>query len=248
MDRLIETGEAQEVVDGEATRLRIGAPSLAMSAEAARPDAVALPVWLGADAQPETAATRIVAPSNLGGDQPPTNPPFGVNRAEKLRRGRLIHQLFEALPDIEPRSRRKAGRDFLARQLDTKPAQRDEMLDAAMDVIGDERFAAVFAKGGRSEAPVIGQLGDRIVNGRVDRLVVGDSEILIVDYKTDRPTPPRVEDVGEAYTAQMAAYRHILMQRWPDRPVRCLLVWTDGPKLMEIPAADLDRALKRVLA
>jgi ATP-dependent helicase/nuclease subunit A len=160
----------------------------------------------------------------------------------------LIHQLFEALPDIDPRSRRKAGRDFLARQPDVEPAERAEMLDAAMDVIEDERFAAIFARGGRSEAPVIGPFGDRVVNGRVDRLVIADAEILIVDYKTDRPAPPRVQDVGEAYLAQMAAYRHILSQRWPDRPVRCLLVWTDGPKLMEIPAADLDRALKRVLA
>jgi ATP-dependent helicase/nuclease subunit A len=126
------------------------------------------------------------------------------------------------------------------------------MLAAALAVIDDPRFAPIFAKAGRSEAPVIGRLagfsGDRIVNGRVDRLVVTDAEILIVDYKTDRPAPARIEDVGEAYMAQMAAYRHILSQRWPDRPVRCLLVWTDGPKLMEIPATDLDRALKRVLA
>jgi ATP-dependent helicase/nuclease subunit A len=249
MDRLVDKGEALEVVDGEATRLRIGAPPPAMSAEAARrPDDAALPAWLYSDARPETATTRIVAPSSLGGDEPPANPPFGVNRARKLRRGRLIHQLFEALPDIDPRSRRKAGRDFLARQLDVEPAERAEMLDAAMDVIEDERFAAIFARGGRSEAPVIGPFGDRVVNGRVDRLVIADAEILIVDYKTDRPAPPRVQDVGEAYLAQMAAYRHILSQRWPDRPVRCLLVWTDGPKLMEIPAADLDRALKRVLA
>ncbi|MEP7210578.1 MAG: UvrD-helicase domain-containing protein, partial [Alphaproteobacteria bacterium] len=238
MERLVGKG-------GEATP--------AMSADAAAVTPVGLPDWLSADAPVEIVTTRIVAPSNLGGDEPPANPPFGPNRAEKLRRGRLIHALFEALPDIDPRSRRKAGRDFLARQLDAKPAERTEMLEAAMTVLEDDRFAAVFAKGGRAEAPVIGPLvggsgGDRIVNGRVDRLVVTETDILVVDYKTDRPAPARTEDVGEAYTAQMAAYRHILSQRWPDRPVRCLLVWTDGPKLMEIPAADLDRALKRVLA
>jgi ATP-dependent helicase/nuclease subunit A len=248
MERLVGKGEALEIAEGEATRFRIGAPALAMTAEAARLASIALPDWLRADAPAETATTRIVAPSRLGGDEPPANPPFGTNRTEKLRRGRLIHQLFEALPDIDPRSRRKAGRDFLARQLDAKPAERAEMLEAAMAVIEDERFAAVFARGGRAEAPVIGKLGDRIVNGRVDRLVVSATEILIVDYKTDRPAPARVQDVGEAYTAQMAAYRHILSQSWPDRPVHCLLVWTDGPKLMEIPGADLDRALKRVLA
>jgi ATP-dependent helicase/nuclease subunit A len=112
----------------------------------------------------------------------------------------------------------------------------------------DKQFAAVFASGGRAEAPVIGKLGGAIVNGRVDRLVIGDKQILIVDYKTDRPAPADVSGVGEAYIAQMAAYRAVLSQAWPDRPIRCLLVWTDGPRLMEIPASALDMAIKTVLA
>jgi len=89
-------------------------------------------------------------------------------------------------------------------------------------------------------------LGADTINGRIDRLVITDTDILIVDYKTDRPAPATVAGVGEAYVAQMAAYRAVLSQRWPNRPIRCLLVWTDGPLLMEIPPADLDRALQRV--
>ncbi len=65
------------------------------------------------------------------------------------------------------------------------------MLEAAMGVLEDPRFAAVFGPGGRPEAPVIGRLGADTINGRIDRLVITDTEILIVDYKTDRPPPPR---------------------------------------------------------
>jgi ATP-dependent helicase/nuclease subunit A len=93
---------------------------------------------------------------------------------------------------------------------------------------------------------VIGRLGADTINGRIDRLVITDTEILIVDYKTDRPAPATIAGVGEAYVAQMAAYRAVLSQRWPNRPIRCLLVWTDGPLLMEIPPADLGRALSRL--
>jgi ATP-dependent helicase/nuclease subunit A len=118
------------------------------------------------------------------------------------------------------------------------------MLDATLGVLEDKEFAAVFAPGGRAEAPVIGRIGDNTLSGRVDRLVVTDAEILIVDYKTDRPSPPTLEGVGEAYIAQLAAYRAVLTQRWPNRPIRCLLVWTDGPRLMEIPPSALDRALR----
>ena len=120
------------------------------------------------------------------------------------------------------------------------------MLESTLGVLEDKSFAAVFAPGGRAEAPVIGALNGATINGRVDRLVITDAEILVVDYKTDRPSPPTVEGVGEAYIAQMAAYRAVLTQRWPNRPIRCLLVWTDGPRLMEIPPSALDRALRAI--
>ncbi len=245
MERLAATGVAEKTETG----YRLGpAPRGARNAESSpAPRAPAPPNWLRQDAPPEPPATQIVSPSSLGDGEPPTNPPFGPGRAERFRRGTLIHQLLEGLPEIAPHSRRKAGRDFLVRQPNLSRAERGEMLEAAMGVLEDERFFMVFAPGGRAEAPVIGPLGDRIVNGRVDRLVLTDNEILIVDYKTDRPAPATPADVGEAYRTQMAAYRCILSQNWPDRPVRCLLVYTDGPKLMEIPAADLDRALQRVL-
>jgi len=155
--------------------------------------------------------------------------------------------MLEALPEIAPHSRRKAARDFLKRQKELAPAQRGEMLKAAFSVLEDEQFAFVFGPGGHAEAPIIGTIGQDILSGRVDRLVVTPAEILIVDYKTDRPAPVNVAGVGRAYVAQMAAYRAILSQAWPNRPIRCLLVWTDGPRLMEIPASELDRALQGVL-
>jgi ATP-dependent helicase/nuclease subunit A len=40
----------------------------------------------------------------------------------------------------------------------------------------------------------------------------------------------------------MAAYRMALADIFPDRTIRCLLVWTDGPRIMELPPALLDGA------
>ncbi len=91
-------------------------------------------------------------------------------------------------------------------------------------------------------------MGGQIVNGRIDRLVVTTDDVLVVDFKTDRPAPASPADIAEAYRVQMAAYRAVLADLWPGKPVRCLLVWTDGPRLMEIPAVDLDRALEAALS
>ena len=244
MLRLTEAGRAEEVAASEHTYLRLGAaPELLIPQTVTRGAHAAPPAWLSKPAPPETT-NRVLSPSRLtSASEPPVISPFGEGRAERLRRGSLIHLLFEVLPDLPVKTRRKAAETFLKRQADLTADQRREMLESAMGVLEDKRFAAVFAEGGRAEAPVIGRLGADTINGRIDRLVITDTEVLVVDYKTDRPAPATVEGVGAAYIAQMAAYRAVLSQRWPNRPIRCLLVWTDGPLLMEIPPSELDSAL-----
>ncbi len=248
MTRLAEAGHVEEVGDGDRIIRRFGAaPDLLIPAIVSTKSAPALPGWLTQPA-PTEALPRILSPSRLTtSSEPPVISPFGPGRAERLRRGELIHRLFEVLPDLPQRTRRKAAEAFLKKQPDLSPTQRTEMLAAALGVLDDPTFAALFAPGGRAEAPIIGRIGidgigASIINGRVDRLVITNAEILIVDYKTDRPAPPTVEGVGAAYIAQMAAYRAVLTQCWPDRSIRCLLVWTDGPRLMEIPPSALDGA------
>jgi ATP-dependent helicase/nuclease subunit A len=78
-------------------------------------------------------------------------------------------------------------------------------------------------------------------------LVVTDTDVLVLDFKTNRPPPLKVEDVAQVYLNQMAAYRALLQANWPDKHVRCALLWTDGPRLMELPDSVLDQAL-RVIA
>ncbi len=62
-----------------------------------------------------------------------------------------------------------------------------------MAVLGDKRFAPLFAPGSRAEVSIAGKVmlnGElRTVAGYVDRLAVTDTEILIGDYKTNRPPP-----------------------------------------------------------
>jgi len=251
MQRLKASGKAEAAEDtlgaDKRTVLRLGATPPALGPAAPPALTIAeLPAWVTRPPPQETAA-RLLSPSRLTASaEPPAISPFGAARARRLRRGSLIHLMFEVLPDLPVRSRRKAAEGFLRRQPGLTDDERREMLEATMNVLEDRQFAAVFAPGGRAEAPVIGRLGSDTINGRIDRLVITDSEILVVDYKTDRPAPPSLEGVGEAYVAQLAAYRAVLSQRWPNRPIRCLLVWTDGPKLMEIPSSALDAALARI--
>ncbi|MBV9511122.1 MAG: PD-(D/E)XK nuclease family protein, partial [Caulobacteraceae bacterium] len=117
--------------------------------------------------------------------------------------------------------------------------QRAEMATAALGVLGDARFAPVFGPGSRAEAAIAGTAAalppGLAVSGRVDRLVVEQDRVLVVDFKTNRPAPDRIEDADQAYRVQMAVYAAVLAEVFPGRRIEAALVWTDGPKLMAVP-------------
>ncbi|MCW8862173.1 MAG: double-strand break repair helicase AddA [Rhodospirillales bacterium] len=207
----------------------------------AEPATVPLPDWARQPPPPEPEPSRPLAPSRPSGDAPPVASPLGGDGGARFRRGRLIHRLLQTLPDIDPVRRADAARAWLARAshgLD--PALQDEIAVETMAVLDDPRFAALFGSGSRAEVPLAGVVGGRVVAGQVDRLVVDEGEVTVVDYKTNRPPPTAVEDVSAVYLAQMAAYRALLNDIYPGRAVRCVLLWTDGPRIMDLPDALLD--------
>jgi ATP-dependent helicase/nuclease subunit A len=54
--------------------------------------------------------------------------------------------------------------------------------------------------------------------------------------------PPDAAAAPAHYVRQLAAYRALAGAIWPDKSVRCFLLWTDGPLLMELPDALLEAA------
>ena len=75
---------------------------------------------------------------------------------------------------------------------------------------------------------------------------VTDREVLIADYKTNRPVPRTLDEVPPQYVRQLALYRAVLEKLYPGRAVRCALIWTEVPDLMELSAEALDAALMQV--
>jgi len=45
--------------------------------------------------------------------------------------------------------------------------------------------------------------------------------------------------VARAYLDQLAAYEAAISAIYPGKPVRCALLWTDGPSLMPVSAERL---------
>lgn len=207
-----------------------------------------VPGWITQMVPRESQGNRYAAPSSLLGDEPAVLPPFMESRPKQLLRGRLIHTLLQTLPDIPKEDWRKHAMHFLTRDPELSQPECEEMYDRAIEVLDDPKFDPIFGENSKAEVPIVGGNDAKLpkgllINGRVDRLVITDTSVLIVDFKTDRPAPAREEDMGPTYTAQMAAYRAVLESAYPDKQIRCAIVWTDGPKLMELDADRMDKAL-----
>jgi ATP-dependent helicase/nuclease subunit A len=209
-----------------------------------------LPDWLLTDAPPTPAAARIVSPSEAFQEDRPRARDDAAAREHRQRglaRGVLVHRLMQALPDVAPEHRSAAARRYLERRgREFSGDDHDAIARQVLAVIEDPGFAALFASG-RPEVPIVGRLdgpgGESLqVSGQVDRLAVTPDAVWIADYKSNRPPPRRLEDVPPAYVGQLALYRAVLGKLY-ERPVRAALIWTETPRLMEIPPSALDAAL-----
>ncbi|WP_208984892.1 double-strand break repair helicase AddA [Stappia sp. TSB10GB4] len=166
-----------------------------------------------------------------------------------LERGRHLHRLLQLLPELPRDARRAAGERYLAHALSPVFAARTEqLLTEALAVLDHPGFAAVFSGDARAEVPLAGTLrladGSAYeVSGQIDRLRVDEDAVWILDFKTDRRVPGVPGEVGEAYVVQLAVYRRLLADIWPGRLVRAALVYTAGPKLVELPAEAMDAAV-----
>jgi ATP-dependent helicase/nuclease subunit A len=243
-------------IDEETGALRYGPDPLPAAPADERVEAppVLLPDWARRAAEPVSAGARWAAPSALEAEEEAVgSAPSPLARIEGLgryRRGEIIHRLLQLLPDIAPAARRAAAARLLAAERDLTQAQQAEMTAAAFGVLEDERFAAVFGPGSRAEASLAGAAAQlpagMAISGRVDRLVVGPDRVLVVDYKTNRPSPDRIEDADPAYLSQMAVYAAVLAEIFPGRRIEAAIVWTDGPKLMVVPENVRAAALSRL--
>jgi ATP-dependent helicase/nuclease subunit A len=207
------------------------------------------PAWLERDATAEPPPVRLLSPASAYDEATPGRAASFRSRIERdkaLARGTLVHRLLQALPDIAEAAREEAARRYFARSAGKfSDAERELMVEQIQRLLDNPRFSQLFLPGSRAEVPIVGRLegGRFAVSGQVDRLAVTDDSVLIADYKTNRPAPCRLADVPGAYIAQLALYRAVLGQLYPDKRIRAALVWTDVPDLMEISDAVLDAAL-----
>ena len=216
-------GEVPSVVPSDAA-----APSSSERAE--------LPAWLTTALVAEPRPPRPLAPSSLGEDTS-AEPPYPAGASnEAARRGVLIHRLLERLPDVPAEDRQQAAAAWLERNVsELSVAARAELVGNAIAVLDHPEWQQLFSAAGLAEVPIAALVGERVIAGTIDRLLVRPDRVLIVDFKTARRPPTTLAEVPVAILRQMAAYAAALEVTYPGRTIEAALLYTQTPLLIAIP-------------
>jgi ATP-dependent helicase/nuclease subunit A len=193
-----------------------------------------IPAWAMQPAAPEARRPRPLAPSALAEDRDASPPPSADQRAA-ARRGTLIHQLFERLPEVELDHRLPAALRWLERSAGIAEAsERQELAQLVCAILDHPDFAPLFGPGSLAEAPIAATLEDgRVLAGTVDRLLVEDKRVSVIDFKTGR-VPATEAQIPDSHRVQMKAYADALAVIFPGRDVRAALLYTAAPRLFEL--------------
>ncbi len=235
--------------------------------------AVPLPPWAKSAAPREPGLTIPLAPSRLEAyapdetgeplpaqphagarDEPAMPSPIAATSESRFLRGNLTHALLQHLPTLPAARWPAAAKGFVERRgAALSSGVRAGIVKETLAILNDPAFAALFGPESRAEVPIVARLPNpkpqgaalKLI-GQIDRLVEHGDDILIIDYKTNRPPPQKVEGVAKAYLFQLAAYRLALSEIYPGRTVRAALLWTEAPRIMQVPRELLDQYATRL--
>ncbi|MFT9330903.1 MAG: double-strand break repair helicase AddA [Acetobacter persici] len=210
------------------------------------------PTWQGVPPVADAPLARPLAPSRpddaMLGPLPPVRSPLDVAsvtpaaaREAAFRRGTLVHALLQYLPAYPPEQQAEMAHGWLGRPASgLKPEEAAILAKQVLGVLALPDLAALFSPQARAEQRLAGVAGGQVIVGQVDRMIVLPDTVLVCDFKTGRHTPRTVAATPVLYLRQMAAYRALLHGLYPDKRVRCVLVWTEGPRADVLPDALLE--------
>ncbi|MEP7350468.1 MAG: double-strand break repair helicase AddA [Sphingorhabdus sp.] len=191
--------------------------------------------WLFAPAPDEGRPPRPLVPSRLDDDDYGDAPAAQAMRAA-AERGKLIHALFERMTDAD--SLVDAER-WLERNISDRTIDKARILNDVRGVIANADWQSFFGPDARAEVPLAAVVGEIVVSGRIDRLVIEPGLVRILDFKTGRVVPDDEAAAPVPYLRQMAHYVAALETIFPDSKIEASLLFTYAPRLIRLSDAVL---------
>ncbi|KAG1713747.1 ATP-dependent helicase/nuclease subunit A [Nymphon striatum] len=192
---------------------------------------------------------KTLSPSDLGGQKILSGETHTDTSDLALAWGRLVHLLLETLPNVDPTKWKTTAQTLIKNQPDVGLIpDHNTLIDEAIATLTAPNLAWLWTDG-LAEVPIsatLPSLDDRRIFGIIDRLIITETDVIAVDYKTNRAVPQLPKETPNGLARQMGAYRDALGQIYPNHRIRTLLLWTKTNTTTELSNATLDAALKAV--
>ncbi len=229
-------GVAHEFAVGQGLRHERGEwPPSAGAADMGDRHEAPLPGWVRQMPPPPVLPVETLAPSGLGGAKALPGEGAGLDEESAKARGRQLHLLLEHLPGHPRADWPGIGRALLEGAGDT-----EALVAEVTALLDDPALAHVFAADTLAEVDVtaaLPSLSGVPMQGAIDRLIVGDEEVTIIDFKSNAVVPQSAEQVPDGILRQMGAYIEAIQQIFPKHGVKCAILWTANAELMPIDPA-----------
>ena len=190
-----------------------------------------MPDWAIQKPLSSRAAQKRFSPSQLT-DAPTISAYVEVNGTAVRTRGVHIHRLLELVNASSTQSEIVRLAALIAPEWSEQECI--TIADEILALIHQETW--IWQYPSQAEANIAGTviIGDEKlpISGQIDRIVHLPDQIVVMDYKTGRHIPQTAQDISEIYRLQMKAYLHLLQNIWPDKPIRCAILWTAAPSIM----------------
>jgi len=187
-----------------------------------------LPPFATTPAPKEPTPSNPLAPSKLDDEFDTIISPLVAIDNKRYERGTVIHKLLQYLPDVEL-SKRENMAIQIAKNSELTDEQQKDAIANAFKVM--QEFTDIFEAPSMAEVSVSGVVNDRVISGQIDRLIIKDNTVVIIDFKTNRIFSDKV---SKKYEKQMGLYAKLLAKIYPEKEIKTYLLWTEFPKMIEV--------------
>ncbi len=175
---------------------------------------------------------QIIAPSrttqaetSLSGDEDGKN------------RGIAIHRCLDLLTRDNPFSEENI-KQTLAAELDLSADDKliQQCLEESQQLMSKSELKVIFQPENNvkayNELPIQFKSDKQLVYGIIDRMLVDDDHVLIIDYKSHKQATEKNRDqLTKNYQQQMQLYTEGIRKAWPDKTVKAALLFTHFAEL-----------------
>jgi ATP-dependent helicase/nuclease subunit A len=189
---------------------------------------------------PELTLTKTISPSEFDGAKVMPGDPAKSDQEDAMERGTKIHRLLEYLPQAAPTERHALG----LRVLDNADA---DLVDEVIALLDNPDLTHLWHPDALTEIDITADLpGIGRIHGTIDRLIISDTEVLAIDYKSNQIVPIDVTQTPLGVLRQIAAYDAALRQIYPDRTVITGILWTSTAHFAALPSDLLHETLNGI--